>query len=195
MAENIASFHGPLSERVRHRAAAYCRSRQGRLLDVGCGSGLLFEALGSRSDLRCCGLDRSFDLLREIRRRCRERVVCVRGLLDHLPFRDRSFDVVTCLNTLLNLPSLEAVDMALHEMMRVSARHVIVDIRNAGNPYMRLKYWRHRRTATFPTVAYRLDDIERFLQSGGFGIEEVYPVGMNARWLAWGYVIVAVTLR
>lgn len=192
MNENVQSFHGLLSERVRGRAVARCRDMSGRLLDVGCGNGLLFEALERVSALRCFGVDRSLALLNAARQRLDGRAGCVNGMIDALPFQDRSFDVVTCLNTLLNLASLDVVTAALREMMRVSANRVIVDIRNAGNPYIRLKYWRHRRHATFPTVAYHLRDIRGIFASGGFAVERAYPVGINHPWLAWGYVVVGV---
>ena len=192
MAENVRSFHGPLSERVRHQTVVCCRSLSGRLLDVGCGNGLLFEELASSTALRCFGADRSVELLTDVLHRFDNRVGCANGLLDHLPFRDRAFDVVTCLNTLLNLPSFDSVTVALHEMMRVSAGRVIVDIRNAGNPYLRARYWWHRRHATFPTIAYRSRDIAGVFESGGFTVEHAYPIGMANEWLAWGYVVVAV---
>lgn len=193
VAENVGSFHGPLSERVRHRAVACCQKRSGRLLDVGCGNGLLFEALVPTSTLQGFGVDRSLELLTDATRRLDGRIGCVNGWIHQLPFRDGAFDVVTCLNTLLNLPSLEAVTVAFREMMRVCSHsgRLIFDIRNAQNPYMRVKYWWSRRTLTFPTIAYRLDEMTRVLQSGGFAIERVYPIGLRGAWTAWGYVIVA----
>ncbi|MBT5876567.1 MAG: methyltransferase domain-containing protein, partial [Candidatus Latescibacteria bacterium] len=118
-------------------------------------------------------------------------VECTRAMIDHLPFVDRSFDAVTCLNTLLNLPSLDVVGTALNEMMRVSDGKVIVDIRNGDNPVLVAKYWWHRRDATFATVAYRLRDITRIFQLGGFDIEHAYPIGLGNRLAAWGYVVVA----
>jgi len=190
MPENVQSFHGPLSERVRALAIAHCAGRRGRLLDVGCGNGLLFDALTPHTDLQCYGADRSVELLGEVRHRCAGRVRAVNGMIDRLPFRDRVFDVVACLNTLLNLPTLAVVEVAFGEMMRISADEVIVDIRNAANPYIRFKYWRHRQTADFPTVAYRLEDIKRIFRANGFSLAAVYPVGINSRPLAWGFVMV-----
>ena len=191
MVENVQSFHGPLSERVRSQVVAYCGDLKGRLLDVGCGNGLLFDELAPYANLNCYGVDRSVELLMAVRQRRHGEVGCTNGMMDHLPFRDTSFEAVTCLNTLLNIPSLELVAGALHEMMRISSGHVIVDIRNGDNPYMRMKYWWHGRHADFPTVAYRLRDIEPIFHSGGFQIEHSFPIGINLRPLAWGYVIAA----
>lgn len=193
MAENVSSFHGPLSERVRNQAIACCQGLHGRLLDVGCGNGLLFEALLSSSSLHGVGVDRSLELLTDATRRLNGRIACVNGLLHRLPFQDGAFEVVTCLNTLLNLPSIHAVTTALREMMRVCGRsgRLIFDIRNAGNPYIRAKYWWSRRTSTLPTIAYRLDEMIPILKSGGFTVEVAHPIGMKGAWIAWGYVIVA----
>ena len=191
MAENVQSFHGPLSERVRRQVVAVCGSLSGRLLDVGCGNGLLFDDLAPNTDLRCYGVDRSVELLTSVRQRAQGKVRCTNGLMDHLPFQASSFEVVTCLNTLLNIPSLELVSGALHEMMRISSDHVILDIRNGDNPYMRMKYWWHGRHADFPTVAYRWRYIEAVFHAGGFEIAHSLPIGIDCRPLAWGYVIVA----
>ena len=191
MAEDVKSFHGPLSEQVRQRTVSCCEGMTGRILDVGCGNGLLFEELERVAHPRSFGVDRSTELLTDVRRRLERRVECTRGMIDHLPFADRSFDAVTCLNTLLNLPSLDVVSTALNEMMRVSDGKVIVDIRNGDNPVLVAKYWWHRRDATFATVAYRLRDITRIFQLGGFDIEHAYPIGLGNRLAAWGYVVVA----
>jgi len=191
MTENIQSFHGPLSERVRSQVMAYCSQLSGHLLDVGCGNGLLFDDLAAKADLKCYGVDRSVELLTAVRQRHQGEVGCTNGMMDHLPFHRGSFEVVTCLNTLLNFPSLDVVSAALHEMMRISTTHVIVDIRNGDNPYMRTKYWWHGRSADFSTVAYRLKDIDAVFQSGGFRMEQSFPIGIGLRLLAWGYVVVA----
>ena len=190
MAENIQSFHGPLSERIRSQVVTYCSQLSGHLLDVGCGNGLLFDDLATYAALKCYGVDRSVELLTAVRQRRQGEVGCTNGMMVHLPFNRGSFEVVTCLNTLLNLPSLDVVSAALHEMMRISTTHVIVDIRNGDNPYMRMKYWWHGRSADFSTVAYRLKDIESVFQSGGFRIEQAFPIGINLRPLAWGYILV-----
>ncbi len=191
MAEDVKSFHGPLSEQVRDRTVACCEGMLGRLLDVGCGNGLLFEALEQVTDAHLYGVDRSTELLTDVGRRLAGRVGCARGMIDSLPFQEDSFDAVTCLNTLLNLPRLEVVRSALGEMMRVSNGKVIVDIRNGDNPLLRAKYWWHRRNATFATVAYRLRDISEIFETGGFKMLHAYPIGRDSKMMAWGYVVVA----
>ena len=192
MAENVQSFHAPLSAQVRQRAASCCKGMRGNMLDVGCGNGLLFEALEPVLDLRCFGVDRSCELLMDVRGRLKGRAACARGLIDHLPFKNRALDAVACLNTLLNLQSLEAVSLALNEMMRISNGRVVVDIRNGGNPLVRVRYWWHRRTADFATVAYRLGDLHTIFNGGGFEIEQVHAIGSKNRFLAWGFLVVAV---
>jgi hypothetical protein len=99
--------------------------------------------------------------------------------------------VVVCLNTLLNLRSLDVVSVALGEMTRVSRGYVLVDIRNGDNPLLRFRYWRHRRRATFPTVGYRLQDMKEIFRHNGFPVEQVFPIGVDHPWLALGYVIAA----
>jgi SAM-dependent methyltransferase len=89
---------------------------QARLLDVGCGSGLLLSALGHdvRQRIGC-------DLRRELYVQVRPHVAQVAfaqadGL--HLPFPDACFDLVTCMAVMGEFPDWPA---ALHEMARCVA--------------------------------------------------------------------------
>ncbi len=70
--------------------------RRGRILDAGCGSGYLANELGLRN---AWFLDLAFEQVK----RCREAVVSgffIQADLEHLPFRDQSFNGVICSNVL-----------------------------------------------------------------------------------------------
>jgi cyclopropane fatty-acyl-phospholipid synthase-like methyltransferase len=89
-----------------------------RVLDVGCAKGFLVKDLADVCPgLEVYGLDISEYALTEAHHDVAGRLV--RGSCDTLPFDDRSFDAVICINTIHNLePSRCAT--AIRELQRVS---------------------------------------------------------------------------
>src|SRR5262249_44896251 len=88
----------------------------GRLLDIGCGSGLLLAALGDDVRQRL-GCDLRRDLYVQVRERVRN-VLFAQADGMQLPFPDRSFDLVTCLAVIEELIDWQG---ALQEMARCVA--------------------------------------------------------------------------
>jgi len=91
-----------------------------RILDVGCGTGLLLEqmAISVGDKGQVVGLDYSPDMLDMARHRCQnfDHVALQQGSVEKLDFESDSFDVVSCTQTLLYV---EQVETALHEIHRV----------------------------------------------------------------------------
>jgi len=90
------------------------------VLDLGCGTGLLFEHLGGSVGL-LVGLDISRGILREAKKRVKRfpRVHLVRGDADFTPFAHGVFDGVFAVTLLQNMPKPAST---LHEMKRVGKR-------------------------------------------------------------------------
>ena len=86
---------------------------EGRVLDVGCGTGLFLERLGKGCE--AVGLDLSPGMLRRARKR-NPGVPLILGDAEHLPFRAGSFSAVFSFTVLQNLPHPL---LALREMARV----------------------------------------------------------------------------
>jgi ubiquinone/menaquinone biosynthesis C-methylase UbiE len=99
----------------------------GRLvLDVGCGTGMhlkLFTAGGGRG----VGLEPAWDMLARAKRR-QPGVYFVQGRAEALPFRDRSFDLVTMITSVEFVADAET---AFGEAARVCRRRVVVAVLNA----------------------------------------------------------------
>lgn len=88
-----------------------------RVLDVGCGTGALMQQILSEDPCRqVTGLDLSANMLKQARQRLGDRAVLVQGDSEHLPFPDRSFDVVVCCDSFHHYPNPGAV---LSEISRV----------------------------------------------------------------------------
>jgi ubiquinone/menaquinone biosynthesis C-methylase UbiE len=119
---------------------------RGSLLDVPAGEGALAARLiDAGFDVRCC------DLYPEIFRL--DGVDIHRGNLDaELPFGDRSFDYVTCLE---GLEHIENPQQAMREFARVLKPdgHLIVSVPNILNIEERLKWLLYGYTSHFKPIS------------------------------------------
>lgn len=98
-------------------------------LDVGCGTGFLSFELAARGH-RVTGIDFAAAMLDEARRKTSLSNVPVRfeqGDAEHLPFADRSFDLVVCRHVLWTLPHPEAAVAEWVRVLRPGGRLVVLD--------------------------------------------------------------------
>lgn len=109
---------------AQHAAGADMRTWS--VLDVGCGNGYWTYYLSQRATTT--GIDFSPTMLRQ--NPC-SRLVCASAL--HLPFADRTFDLVVCSNLLHHL---ERPAKAVREMARVSRGYVALSEPNCRHPAM-----------------------------------------------------------
>jgi len=88
------------------------------VLDVGCGTGLLFEHVANRAKL-LVGLDFSSRMLEEAKKRTKQfsNVALIRTDADYTPFPNETFDAVFAITLLQNMPNPLST---LHEVKRVS---------------------------------------------------------------------------
>ncbi|MGZ8843722.1 MAG: class I SAM-dependent methyltransferase [Pyrinomonadaceae bacterium] len=119
---------------------------RGTLLDVPAGEGALAARLiDAGFDVRCC------DLYPEIFRL--DNVDIHQGNLDaELPFGDRSFDYVTCLE---GLEHIENPQQAMREFARVlkPGGHLMVSVPNILNIEERMKWLLHGYTSHFKPIS------------------------------------------
>jgi ubiquinone/menaquinone biosynthesis C-methylase UbiE len=99
-------------------ALKHTRLQQGKVLDMGCGTGILFDYVSVEASLTV-GLDISKRTLLIARRRSRNcvNVHLIQADVDYAPFEDGVFDVVFAITVLQNVPSPTET---LKEMKRVA---------------------------------------------------------------------------
>src|SRR5947208_349797 len=87
-----------------------------RILDAGCGTGALLEALRHDPGRESVGLDFAEAALQFCRQRGYDRLV--RGDLEALPFADARFDAVTALDVLEHVPDDHAAAREIARVLR-----------------------------------------------------------------------------
>ena len=106
---------GIISDRIRNDAIGLVKDlfKDGRLVEVGCGEGLLLEAVNLSQDKSIFfGVDRESKMIeRSINRLAGKNspVSLLRGIGNMLPLRNESIDMVVCVNTFYNQPSFNDV--------------------------------------------------------------------------------------
>jgi SAM-dependent methyltransferase len=156
---------------VRHLVGRFLRrvsdlaavERPCRILEVGCGEGIVLATLAARlPGTRLDGLELDETALEEARMRC-PGATLVRGDACALPFGDQSFDLVVCLEVLEHLP--EPV-RALRELRRVARTGCLLSVPHEpffrlgnllrgknvprlGDPTDHLQHWGAREFAAF----------------------------------------------
>lgn len=143
------------------------------------------------------GVDRSDELLKEAKRIFQDNTIGGVELLRcnafQLPFKSSAFDRVVCVNTLLNLPSLDAIETLILELMRVckAGGKLVTDVRNRHNPYIRWRYRLHAKKEPFPIKAYTVEELEDIFHRHGFSYTKIVPIGCPFKFCAKAFLIEA----
>lgn len=90
---------------------------QGRILDVGCGTAVLVNALATNPKLDVIGVDPSAAMLEQS---AAGQAQLIRAKAEQLPFPDASFDLTISVVAFHHFLSAEAVTKAINEMARVT---------------------------------------------------------------------------
>ncbi len=114
-----------LHQRLRSLWVNELVNGKGRMLEVGCGTGLNLKSLSYRVD--CVGIDISMGMLKEGRGKNLD--VCgANGEI--LPFKDKSFDYVLCINALQYFDRLPIVVSEIKRVLREEGRFIF-DFKNS----------------------------------------------------------------
>ncbi|MFQ5690355.1 MAG: class I SAM-dependent methyltransferase [Gemmatimonadota bacterium] len=99
-----------------------------RVLDVGCGTGALLEALAaSRPEAQLWGVDASSQMLEVASRKLGPSVRLERGDAESLPFRDGAFDLVVSTNAFHYFHDPVRALAEMRRVLRAGGRVVITD--------------------------------------------------------------------
>ena len=105
----------------------------GSLLDAGCGEGLSIQKIMSENhDFHIYGMDLSLPAIK-LAKNLHNQLIFIQGNVLNLPFKDKSFELVICLEV---LEHLERPEQGLSELLRVSGGFILLSVPN--EPYFRI---------------------------------------------------------
>jgi len=179
---------------IRQGARDMCGAQEGRLLEVGCGEGLLLaQLIKAFPGLEVWGVDGWQEILSRARKRLdgiRSGVSLQKADAADLPFEDGFFDAVVCVNVFFNMESIRKVSSTLNEIARVCKRggRIVFDIRNSQNPVLNMKYKLARyydaTVKDLPLNTYNPADIRALLDNAGFEVVRERPMFIRYKPLA-----------
>jgi len=159
-----------------HRVAADLVLTTGAhtILDAGCGEGLAMHYVLRGMTMPTVGVDESYGALQIAQQLHHHRSFAASDVLN-LPFPDRSFELVICMEVLEHLPEPER---GLAELRRVSSRWLVLSVPNEplfrganflrgknvrawGNDPGHLNHWSARSFTRFAATQSRVDVVLR----------------------------------
>jgi len=96
------------------------------VLDVGCGTGLLFSHIADKTQ-RLIAIDISRNLLKQAKKRAKQHpnIALIQADADHTPFKNQTFDTVFAITLLQNMPHPTAT---LRETERIAGPEAIIGL-------------------------------------------------------------------
>ena len=130
--------------------------RENIILDMGCGTGLLFPHIADRVKL-VVGLDVSNSIIKQAKKRTKEysNAALIQADADYMPFSKETFDVAFAITLLQNTPRS---NRTLDEMKRVTKQTAIMVVTGLRKAFSRKKFAQLLREARLETKALRSDE-------------------------------------
>ena len=148
----------------------------GAILDAGCGNGnLLMRSLSqpTQKTRKYAGLDFSRNMLARAAERAQHlpNSFFLQGCVNHLPFRDQSFDRVVSSGVLTCLPTVKEAEKALNEFNRVLKPEgtLVVDFFNSVSHFTILRKHLFREDIRTPEYVSP-NEFTSYLASAGFKV-------------------------
>jgi len=169
---------------VRETASKIVTDTTAKLIELGCGEGLFLELLAKKNPkAEIYGVDIWKDILKQAKNRLEGlQIKLILSDAKLTKLKNSYFDCCFCINTILNLNSIQDIELLFLEVKRILKQDglFIFDIRNSMNPFINLQYKFvkfYDKGITVPVKAYTTNLIEELLVKNGFIVESKKFIG------------------
>jgi ubiquinone/menaquinone biosynthesis C-methylase UbiE len=134
--QTAASYDVQYAEEQHRKMEAALRVRSlkegGSILDLGCGTGLLFSHIANKGRF-IVGIDVSANLLKEAHKRARQHnnIALIRADADHTPFREQIFHHVFAITLLQNMPNPKVMLKEIERIVKPCAITVLTVLKKS----------------------------------------------------------------
>jgi ubiquinone/menaquinone biosynthesis C-methylase UbiE len=158
-----------------------------RVLDVGCGTGVMIDALAARFET-ILGLDASLEMMsgvdRTPRMKLKKPVLLVMGDAESLPFTDGSMDRIVCRSILHHAESVDRALAEVYRVLRPGGRVAVAEPMN-DNPLLRLARWIVRHGKSYGKIhtidkGFVTTDLVGSIRAAGFVPDQEVRYGFLA---------------
>jgi ubiquinone/menaquinone biosynthesis C-methylase UbiE len=147
-----------------------------RVLDAGCGTGLMSAKLGA-SGRQTTGVDLSPEMIRRAQHRGNSNVKFVQGDVEHLPFEDGSFDAVVNLISFHHYPAPTRALSEFRRVLRPGGRLILIAF-DRKSLYIKLAQRVNQWTKWIAGNSWQKtsSEVSTLVKAAGFSQVEVKPV-------------------
>ena len=97
------------------------------VLDIGCGTGYLFELLNSQKDGEYVGIDLAENMIKKAKEKNIKNCIFLNGSANNLPFEDEYFDIAVCSQSFHHYPYPNDAMKAAKRVLKKGGLYIISD--------------------------------------------------------------------
>jgi ubiquinone/menaquinone biosynthesis C-methylase UbiE len=146
----------------------YCNKKNLKILDAGCGTGLLAKKLSKFGEV--WAIDISTEALKYAKKR---KLKLKKGSITEIPFKESLFDLVTCIDV-INHQAVKSDIAGMREIYRVLKPGGLLVIRTSANPWLKLVHDKH----VYIRERYSKDKFEAKLKKADFNVKRISYINM-----------------
>jgi ubiquinone/menaquinone biosynthesis C-methylase UbiE len=147
----------PFTKELHTKILELIPSNTQKILDVGCGSGVLMNKIRNIGEYKIVGTDLSEEAVRIVKNNLKHD--CFVGSITNLKLEDKSFDTVICSEVLEHLFE-EDLEKAFSELVRVSKGTIII-----STPLLENLEYHHTKCSNCKTVFHPAGHIRQVNES------------------------------
>lgn len=154
-----AQYREEQDAKIRTAMENLTLNKDSKLLDVGCGTGLLHEQVAEKTKFTI-GTDSSRGLLKEAKKKAKpyENVALILADADNMPFANNTFDSVFAITLLQNMPNAVAT---LNEIKRVSTSDATIVVSGLRKAFAEDEFSKMLKRADLEAAVLKLDEQHR----------------------------------